>query len=561
VGAPKTREVGGGQATGMANSFNDFLTQGLTTGSFGNSRTPQQLQNNANAAGVDKMIAGGGLMGKAAQKLQGKFPVTPVGPNPQEGQNQTNMFGQGINQLLQGQIGDPSSYQGLFEGLQGNNGGLPNMAGVSYNTPQFSQGQFQGAPDFQGMDLGQYMGMLGGGGGGFDAMGAYNKSLQGLGNLNIPKDFNLSQGMAANFDTPETKAIQQIIGRNMDKDVAAMRARFGSGGGTSYGTGAAFAEGNLRAEANPQIAQALSQVNRQEREMDLANRGMVGNMLLGQRAQDSQNLQAGGQIGLGQRGQDMSARMQGQGNQLGLIGMMLQQQMGQNQYGMQQADMANQWGLNNAGMQNQFNLANSGQQMNADQFNTNAQLQNQQMQNQFGLGKAGIGLGMQGNQLQAQQGMYGQLFNAMNGSNQLGTAKRETLVSPSTGSQIFNGAMGLGGMAMGLASGNPFAAMGGAQQMFGGGGGGGLGGSTPFMNGNTGLFGGQNLGMGGSMQQNSGINPMSLMAGGMTGGPNMQSAFPNMMNSSGNAQMNPALMQAMAQGTGNFRGFPPNFGY
>ena len=543
MGAPKTKDVGGGTAAPLANSFNDFLLQGLTSGSFGNSRTPEQLANNAAVDRATKMSQAGGMFGNIGQKALAKLPQpTGMGPNPQEGQNQTNMFGDTINNMLQGKIGDPSSYQGMFEGLQGNNGGLPNLAGVSYNTPQF-----QNAPGFQGMDLGQYMKQLGAGGagGGFDALGAYNQSLQGLGSLNIPKDFNLSQGLPTNFDTPETKAIQDIIGRNQDKNVQDLRARFGAGGGTAYGTGASFAEGNLRAESAPLIAQALSQVNRQERELDMNNRNMVGNLLLGQRGQDSANLQAGGQIGLGQRGQDMSSASQGQGNQLGLIGLMLQQQLAGNQYGMNSPDM-----------QNQFNLANSGQQMNADQFNTNASLQNQQMMNQFGLGKGQIGLGMQGNQANQQQNMMNQLFGSFNNSNNLGTSQRQTVSSPSMGSQIFNGAMGIGQMAGGLMTGNPFAVMGGAGQL--GGSFGGMGGSTPFMSGNQGLFSGAggNLGMGNRQQQS--INPTSLLSGqnlGMqTGGPNMQGNFggmqlPNMMN--GQAQQgvtggfNPQMLQQL----------------
>jgi hypothetical protein len=358
VGAPKQQTVGGGRATGVANSFNDFLLNGLKSGQFGGSQ-PQQPTNN-----FREIAQGGGPFAGIAGQLGNIPQPTALGPNPQEGPNQTNMFGNTINSLLGGQIGDPTSYQQFFQGMQGN-GGM---------------------------------------------------------NLNIPQNFNYSQSLPTNFDTPEAAAIQQIIGRNMDKDVASLRARFGSGGGTSYGTGAAFAEGNLRAEANPQIAAALSQVNRQEREMDMANRGMVGNLAL----------------------------------------------------------------------------------------------QNQQNQNQFGLGQAGIGLGMQGNQLSAQQGILDQLFRSFGQANQLGTAQRETVMSPSTGSQIFNGVMGLGGAALGAMGGNPFGSLGGLGGLFGGGGGGqqGLGGSTPFMNNNQGLFGGQNFGMGGGRM----VNPSNpFMGGGLQG--------------------------------------------
>ncbi len=84
--------------------------------------------------------------------------------------------------------------------------------------------------------------------------------------------------------------------------------------------------------------------------------------------------------------------------------------------------------------QNTFNQGNSqfgaNFQQGADMFNTNAQLQNQGMINQFGLGSANVGLGMQQNQMQAQQGAI-QAFMQMLMQNQgLNTAQAQTYNKP-----------------------------------------------------------------------------------------------------------------------------------
>ena len=52
-------------------------------------------------------------------------------------------------------------------------------------------------------------------------------------------------------------ALQQQITTQADRDAATLRARFGAGGGTAFGTGAQFAEGVLRSETAPKIATAV----------------------------------------------------------------------------------------------------------------------------------------------------------------------------------------------------------------------------------------------------------------------------------------------------------------
>src|SRR6266850_2239339 len=54
-------------------------------------------------------------------------------------------------------------------------------------------------------------------------------------------------------------AITDVINRKQASDVADLRARFTAGGGTSFGTPAAYAESQYRAEAAPQAATAVSQ--------------------------------------------------------------------------------------------------------------------------------------------------------------------------------------------------------------------------------------------------------------------------------------------------------------
>src|SRR5678815_4880354 len=52
-------------------------------------------------------------------------------------------------------------------------------------------------------------------------------------------------------------AMQQQITTQADRDAAALRARFGAGGGTAFGTGAQYGEALLRSETAPKIATAV----------------------------------------------------------------------------------------------------------------------------------------------------------------------------------------------------------------------------------------------------------------------------------------------------------------
>lgn len=276
-----------------------------------------------------------------------------------------------------------------------------------------------------------------------------------------------------------------LMERNRQRAVAEQRARFGAEGAGSLGTGAQYAESNLNAELSAQDAsqrrqQAMSLMGQdlQER-MGAANVGLQGRgqNLQASIANASNAIQAAqnmnqfnntrmanllNAVGQG-RGQDLSTGIQ----QLGLGAQQGQFNAGQSN-AMQQAMMNAM--LQNQGMGNQQSQFNAGQQNAMQQAMMNATLQNQGMGNQFGLGAQGLNLqagqnnnlnalqnaqlaaqfGLGTNQLNAQNfqnminqglnmnqmGMQGnqfglaQLFNSLNQANQLGTAQRNTTVTP-----------------------------------------------------------------------------------------------------------------------------------
>src|SRR5689334_11669390 len=62
-------------------------------------------------------------------------------------------------------------------------------------------------------------------------------------------------------------ATQQMITTQADRDAAALRARFGVGGGTAFGTPAAYAEGILRSETAPKLVTAIGNQQSQALQM------------------------------------------------------------------------------------------------------------------------------------------------------------------------------------------------------------------------------------------------------------------------------------------------------
>lgn len=58
-------------------------------------------------------------------------------------------------------------------------------------------------------------------------------------------------------------SLQQILQTQQTNDVNSIRSRFGAGGGTAFGTPAAYAESTYRAQAAPQIASAIGNLQLQ----------------------------------------------------------------------------------------------------------------------------------------------------------------------------------------------------------------------------------------------------------------------------------------------------------
>lgn len=256
-------------------------------------------------------------------------------------------------------------------------------------------------------------------------------------------------------------------------------------------------------------AQALTQ-----RGQDLSQNDLLNSFMLQQRGQNVQQNQFGAQTGLALNDQQIAAS--GQQNQfnLGAGGLNLQAGQGNQNAAIAQMNanlqamglsndailQLNNQMLNQSGQQNQFNQQNAQNQFGADQSNVNAFLQAaginqqgqlafngqmldqnnmfnafnqqnalfgqnaQQMNNQNAMQNQGIGnafvnnqqqtgLGMQGNQLQAQIAALTQMMNNLRQTQALGMPQAENVVNPSKFSQVtgaINGALqGIGSIVPG----------------------------------------------------------------------------------------------------------------
>jgi hypothetical protein len=290
------------------------------------------------------------------------------------------------------------------------------------------------------------------------------------------------------------------------------------------GTGAQFAESNLNAAFNAQDASNRRNQAMQLMGQDLNNRQAMAGVGLQNRGQNVQtaiaNMQGGlqdaqNQIGgfnaqnnalaqmlgaAGQaRGQDFQNQSVNRGFDVNQLGLGAQQSMfnaGQAndvmaqmlQGTLQNQGLGNNFGLgaaglNNAAMQNnnannintsqfqnQFNQNNSqfgaqfGQAnnaLNSQNMTSQAQINNQMLQNMIG---QGLNLNQLGNANTMQ--MLAQLFGGFGQSNQLGTAQRQNVVTPSAWGQAANMLTQLGGNWLQSGGGNPF---GGGGNSFGGG--------------------------------------------------------------------------------------------
>lgn len=275
----------------------------------------------------------------------------------------------------------------------------------------------------------------------------------------------------------DTLGQDPLLARNQQRAVADMRARFGAEGAGSLGTGAQFAEGNLNAELMAQDASARRGQAMQLMGQDLNERSTGANVGLQSRGQDVQtgiaNMQGGLQGAQNQiagynaqtnsLGQLMNAAGQGRGQDmqtmLGQLGLGNQQSMfnaGQSNdmqgqminATLQNQGMGNQFGLGAAGLNNNAMQTNNANNINQSQFQNNFNQGNANSSAQYGLGanqlnsqnqnfnnqmlQAMTGMGLNLNQMGNQnvQQMIQNLFGGFGQSNALGTAQRETTVTP-----------------------------------------------------------------------------------------------------------------------------------
>lgn len=455
MGQPKTQTVGGGSATGTADAFNQFLMDGLKNGSFGSS-------------GVH-------------------FGGTQTGPNGaavglDQATGQTNSFGNAINSMLGGTVGNPSTYSQFFDQMknQGDGGYTFGAGQPGYNTTNF--GQVNGTNSFN-----QLFGANGQGG----MFGAGHPAMAGGANAGVnlnafgkPADAFGAEGTGGllNYDvnSPEFQALKHMQDRQTSLDTANVRARFGAGGGSSLSSGASLAESQYLAEANPRNILNLQQMGQNMQQLDMSNRGLNAQTLLSQRGQNVDlrgqdvNSATATSIASANNATQASIANAGNSNQFNLARMTAAlQSMGMDADSAYRAAMANN---NNMFGENQ---ARNAYDQSGYQFGVNTGMANQGMKNQFALGQAGIGTQMAGLSQQGISSILQQLFGSYNQANQIGTPQAQTVQNPSMFGQIMSGVGGLVNMGTSIYNAaNPFGRNGAPQ-------GGSFGGTqSPFSGGN-----------------------------------------------------------------------------
>lgn len=417
----KTKTVGGGQATGTANAFNQWMLNGLQTGNFGS------------------------------------------GPNSGVGQAnaQTNTFGNAVNTMLSGSAGNvPANMQQWFNNAQSGNGGVANMP----NAPTFRETNFRELPtnvnynqNIAGSMFGQGGSFGGGGGPAFGAGAAVNFDPSQVARTAGVIDPNGGQLLNVDYNSnPETKALVDMQNRGKMMDAANIRARFGALG-SGLSTGANRAESDYLANAGAQNTLALGELGRQMQAIDMQNRGQNYQALLqqmgiqsGERNTDT-NAALQAAVATANNATQASLANAGNANQFGLARMQAELQA----RGMDadNAFRAAQMMSNNLQTMNQNDFGNNQSYNNFAQqsFGQNSQnvLQNQNLMNQFGMNQAQIGQGLMGLGNQSQQAMMGQLMNQFGNINQLGTPQAQVVEQQNPWLQ---GAQALGGLAMGAGS-------------------------------------------------------------------------------------------------------------
>ena len=450
MGKPKTKTVGGGAATPVANSWNQFLGQGLSSGSFGNSSVPYNPTNG---------VGGKGGTGSAKRDLASN--------NAYPGGNGVpNAFGGAIDQLLKG--GGPQF------------GAAPTLENANFN-PNATNLDLSGYNyNPNTMDLSQLMAngfrMGSGGPNGFGGGGA-SAGMAGTSATGVPDFFgNMTQLGQVDMNDPQFAALAQKLQQDSDLGRANMRERFG---GNALNSGASLAESQYNAQVNPANMLAMGQLGAQMRGLNLADfqgleQAYQGRLGLGSQSQLS-NRGISSNESIANAGNATQASIANANNavQYGQMGLQGQGQILDYLLG------AGNLGLNsaNSGAQNAYNAFNANN--NANQNNNSNAFNQAQMANNFNQGifgqQSANTLGGYNAGLASQQGMMNQLFGAFGQSNSLGTPQAQTVEVQNPWMQ---GLQALGGVAQGAAG--IYGAVKGGQGF--GGGGGGMNTGTPQWN-------------------------------------------------------------------------------
>lgn len=594
----KTKQVGGGAATPVANNWNQFLnsqlmggqqpqqggginpydwnrmTTGSVTGASGAPGSPltpfmniaqsnaqQPFQQQQSFQGALQGALGGNVrdISGAGGAIQNFFqnqptptqftnPYTAAATNLPQFQQMGTQFGRGETGMANlSQFGNaaqsninlqaPTPMRAATSGVDLNRGFGTQAERINAAQSNFDsmQGFGQLAPDVQAsrsvFDTQRSLG-ADPSGGAFDAMlmdliarGGAQEGQSGFTAAQVQPEVQLGQAAQVDLNNPLVAAQLEGVRRAQNLAAADLRARFGAEGAGALGTGAQFAEAQLRSEFAPREAAILQQSIQQQQQQDLAERQAAAQVALGGRGMDVQtaiaNMQGGLsgaqnlnqfntanlgnllqaattgrgqnlQTGLGVRGQNLEqlnigaqqaalnaqlaqqaslanaqnflqargldinqlslgqqqslanaqmqqqAAMQNAANQLQARGLDINQLGLQAQQGQFNAGQQNQIAAQNAqnalqamGLQSQQGMFNAGQANALQQAMLNAQLQNQQLGNQFGLGAQGLNLQA------AQQNNANLLANA-NIANQMNLANAQNTAQFGLGTNQLN---------------------------------------------------------------------------------------------------------------------------
>ena len=489
----RVRETGGGSSVGVADQFNNFLSQQLQNP---RNAMPRQVQGMGRqddfGMGMNDAAVNGGIIQQMSNSMQ-----------PQQ---QTSNFGNAFQNAMSGQVQDMSgaggALQNFFQNPSANNLNLPQFQN-QYTGPQFTQAQTSALPTNFGAgqtgmaDLsqfgnaaqsqfginplnsqftGQLQGLIGAG---QNAMNNFSNN-GGFSGATAGADVQMQPGMDYG-QAYNTLGQDPLAQRELMLARADQRARFGAEGAGGLGTGAQFAESNLNAAFNAQDASNRRNQAMQLMGQDLANRSAFAQTGLQNRGQNVQTAIANMQGGL-QGAQNQISGFNAQNNALGQMlnaagqarGQDLQTGLGQQQLGanqsmfnagqqndmqtammnafLQNQGMGNQFGLSAAGLNNNAMQTNNANNINTSQFQNTFNQNNAQNSAQFGQANNALNSQNLTNQSQINnqmlQNMIGQglnmnqlgnantmqmlqnLFGSFGQANQLGTAQRQTTVTP-----------------------------------------------------------------------------------------------------------------------------------